>query len=63
MIRTVALGLTYLALLFGFAMGIEALAVQTCSDWLTTCTSEQTAAAPSRESDYVEVRPEAPELR
>ncbi len=63
MIRIVALGLTYLALLFAFAAGIEALAGKQCSDWLPNCTSEQLAALQSSNSDEIDVRPEAPELR
>ena len=63
MIRIVALGLTYLALLFAFAAGIEALVGKQCSDWLPNCTSEQLAALQSSDSDDLEARPEAPELR
>lgn len=63
MIRTVALGLTYLALLFAFAAGLEALAGRQCSDWLPNCTSEQPAALQSPDSGEPGNRPEAPELR
>ncbi len=63
MIRTVALGLTYLALLFAFAAGIEALAGQQCSNWLPNCTSEQLAALQSSDSEELNARPEPPELR
>ncbi|MDJ0911601.1 MAG: hypothetical protein QNI99_20615 [Woeseiaceae bacterium] len=63
MIRIVALGLTYLALLFAFAAGIQALASKQCSDWLTNCTSEQQVAMQSSKPDDVDSRPEAPELR
>lgn len=63
MIRTVALGLTYLALLFAFAAGIEALAARQCSDWLPNCSSNQLAALPSSDADDRGIRPEAPELR
>ena len=60
MIRTVALGLTYLALLFGFAAAVEALVGKECSDWLPNCSSEQPAAVQIAEPVS---RPEAPEIR
>ncbi len=63
MIRIVALGLTYMALLFAFAAGIEALAGKECSDWLPNCTSEQLAALQSSSSDDQNSRPEAPQIR
>ncbi len=63
MIRTVALGLTYLALLFAFAAGIEALVGRQCSDWLPNCTSEQLAALQAPDSDEMNARPDPPELR
>ncbi len=63
MIRIVALGLTYLALLFAFAAGIQALAGKQCSDWLPNCTSEQPAAMQSSKPDDVNSRPDAPEIR
>ena len=61
MIRIVALGLTYLALLFAFAAGIEALVGKECSDWLPNCSSEQIATLQS--SAIEDSRPESPELR
>ena len=63
MIRIVALGLTYLALLFAFAAGIEALVGKQCSDWLPNCSSEQLAALQFPADDEPGSRPEAPELR
>ncbi len=61
MIRIVALGLTYLALLFAFAAGVEALVGKECSDWLPECSSKQMASSQLPDSD--DIRPEAPELR
>ena len=63
MIRIVALGLTYMGLLFAFAAGIKALAGEECSDWLTNCTSEQLAALQASDAGERDIQPEAPELR
>ena len=63
MIRIVALGLTYLALLFAFAAGIEALVGKECSDWLPNCSSEQLAAFQLSAAEDQVRQPEAPELR
>ncbi len=63
MIRTVALGLTYMALLFAFVAGIEALVGKDCSDWLPNCSSKQLAASLPPTSESPDSRPEAPELR
>ena len=63
MIRIVALGLTYMALLFAFVAGIEALVGKDCSDWLPNCSSKHMAASQPPASEDTDSRPEAPELR
>ncbi len=61
MIRIVALGLIYMGLLFAFAAGIEALAGEECSDWLTSCNGEQLAGPQASDPDEG-IQPQPPEL-
>ena len=45
MTKTIVLGSIYLLLLFGFAVGVESLTRDGCSDWVTTCPGEKVAMA------------------
>lgn len=64
MIRTTALGLIYLLLLFAFAAAIKSLAGNECSDWLESCPGARaTALEPSDPAPPdKDRRPEQPKL-
>ena len=65
MIRTTALGLIYLLLLFAFAAGIRSFAGSACSDWLTSCPGTQTTVLepPDLAPRGEDRRPDEPKLR
>ena len=65
MIRTTALGLIYLLLLFAFAAGIRSLAGNECSDWLESCPGTQLTAPepPDLAPPGEDRRPAEPTLR
>ena len=65
MIRTTALGLIYLLMLFAFAAGIKSLAGKECSDWLESCpgTQSTTLKPPDLPPPDQDRRPGEPILR
>jgi len=50
------MGLVYLALLYSFAIGVEALLAKECSDWVMNCSDGKLhAASASRHFDDPEI--------
>ena len=53
MIKTTAMGLVFLALLYAFAIGVQSMVGKECSDWLSSCSDGklQALSAPKAPND------------